>query len=509
MANVQRNFIAGRMNKSLDERLVPNGEYTDALNVRLGSTELSEVGSVENSKGNTKLTDLVYINGVPLSSSAKCIGAFDDSARAIIYWFIHDPSFTLGSTGKLDMIVSFNVETGGLIYHIISIDNGLGQNTTLNFNPEFLITGINIIDELLFFTDNTNPPRVINVNRNYSNPVNNIDQFDSREILVVKGPPLSAPTVQLIKSNNDDTYLTDNFVCFAYRYRYSNSEFSATSQFSQPAFLPSAFKFSPSSFSNDGMLNEFNACTVTFDSGSSLVKGIDILFKEANDPTIKVVQRIDKEEDSMPNNNPNQQITFDASKIFSILPESEILRLYDNVPTLAKAQTLMANRLVYGNYVEGYDLVDTFNLKTRLDFSASGVSTGLGENTVPTSLESSSFTAFTTPLTVSESKLVMDFTGITGDLIVGSQITLDFTFEHAAWNGSSLPNETTPATTVGFTYILTQDFTADPDPLTSLITSSDFIAKFGTTTATIQTVANAQAGTGVTLTDKFNNALEA
>ena len=49
MANVQRNFIAGRMNKSLDERLIPNGEYTDALNVRLGSTELSEVGSVENS----------------------------------------------------------------------------------------------------------------------------------------------------------------------------------------------------------------------------------------------------------------------------------------------------------------------------------------------------------------------------------------------------------------------------------------------------------------------------
>ena len=73
MANIQRNFIAGRMNKSLDERLVPNGEYTDALNVRLGSTELSEVGSVENSKGNTKLTDLVYINGVPLSSSAKCM----------------------------------------------------------------------------------------------------------------------------------------------------------------------------------------------------------------------------------------------------------------------------------------------------------------------------------------------------------------------------------------------------------------------------------------------------
>ena len=57
MANLQRNFIAGIMNKSLDERLLPNGQYVDALNVRLGSTEETEVGSVENTKGNFYLTD--------------------------------------------------------------------------------------------------------------------------------------------------------------------------------------------------------------------------------------------------------------------------------------------------------------------------------------------------------------------------------------------------------------------------------------------------------------------
>lgn len=39
MANISRNFIRGRMNKSDDERLIPNGEYIDALNVRLSSTE--------------------------------------------------------------------------------------------------------------------------------------------------------------------------------------------------------------------------------------------------------------------------------------------------------------------------------------------------------------------------------------------------------------------------------------------------------------------------------------
>ena len=75
MANVQRNFVAGKMNKSLDERLLPNGQYIDAVNVRLGSTEASEIGAVENSKGNDSLTTLQY-NGETLSAQARCIGLY-------------------------------------------------------------------------------------------------------------------------------------------------------------------------------------------------------------------------------------------------------------------------------------------------------------------------------------------------------------------------------------------------------------------------------------------------
>lgn len=175
MARTQRNFVKGRMNKSLDERLIPNGEYVDALNVRLGSTEDSEVGSVENAKGNTQLTSL-YVTDLDtqaetaLSSAARTIGAFQDSANETLYWFVHDPSFTLGDTGKCDMIVSFNTRTSQVVYHITSLDDGTGVNTTLNFNPAFLVTGINLVGDLLFFTDNLNPPRFINIKNDYTNP---------------------------------------------------------------------------------------------------------------------------------------------------------------------------------------------------------------------------------------------------------------------------------------------------------------------------------------------------
>lgn len=175
MAKTQRNFVLGRMNKSLDERLLPNGEYVDALNVRLGSTEESEVGSVENAKGNSRLTELYFIDPItstntPLSSEARTIGVYEDGANETLYWFVHDPNFSLGNTGKLDMIVSLNVLTGQLTYHIISIDDGTGENTTLNFNPQFLITGTDKVGDLLFFTDFLNPPRFINVKNAYGEP---------------------------------------------------------------------------------------------------------------------------------------------------------------------------------------------------------------------------------------------------------------------------------------------------------------------------------------------------
>lgn len=246
MANIQRNFIAGRMNKSVDERLVPNGEYIDALNIRMGSTEGSEIGVLENSKGNTQLTTLKY-NNQALSANARCIGAFDDGANETMYWFIHDSDF---NQGKLDMVVSYNVNTTAVVYHLISINDGSGSgNTTLNFNPEYLITGVNKVEDLLFFTDNLNQPREINVKRGYSQPVAGVDGFDYDDILVIKRPPSAAPEVALVTTSPNETFLEERFICFAYRYKYADDEYSATSQWTDPAFSPRPFSFEIDSLS--------------------------------------------------------------------------------------------------------------------------------------------------------------------------------------------------------------------------------------------------------------------
>ena len=66
------------------------------------------------------------------------------------------------------LIVSFDTKTNSTLYHIVSVNNGLGDgNTTLNFNSKYLITGVNKVEELLYFTDNYTAPKQINVTKNY------------------------------------------------------------------------------------------------------------------------------------------------------------------------------------------------------------------------------------------------------------------------------------------------------------------------------------------------------
>lgn len=510
--NITRNFFSGRMNKAVDERLVPNGEYIDALNIRLGSSEGSDVGSVENTKGNVSLTTLSY-DGVELSDNARTIGAYEDGANERLYWFVHDPTFSVGATGKLDMIVSYDVKNDVLIYHIVSIDDGGGVNTTLNFDPQYLITGVNLVDSLdeglLFWTDDYNQPRFINIERNYPNPnASYIDQFSSESILVIKKPPMSSPDIQLIQTGNQENFMEERFICFAYRYRYEDGEYSATSQFTEPAFLPSAFAFEEESYLNEGMINSFNACEIQYNSGGPLVKQVELLFKEADSNTIKVIEKLDKADLGIPDNS-TESYTFNNSKIFTVLSDSEILRLYDNVPRKAKAQTIMQNRLVYGNYVDGYDLVDSDGNKTKLDYIVDLESNEIDFEDINAYTEPATYgidSSIPLGLTVPDSRIVLDLSNVAGNLTSGSQLSIAITVSHFAFTGDTpYPTGVTANVDINFEFVLPTDY---PD-VWSLATSQEFKDAIGTSlpSGTIKPVYHPTDPTscdGFTFTDEFN-----
>jgi hypothetical protein len=507
MANFTRNFVLGKMNKTFDERVVPEGEYIDAMNVRMGSTEKSEVGVIENTKGNLPLTVLTYIDGTPLSTEARCIGAIDDSARETIYWFVHDPNFTASNTGKLDLVVSYNVSTLILTYHIVSVDDGGGVNTTLNFNPQYLITGVDMIENLIFWTDDYNQPRFININRNYDNPngagidYNGQPAILAESILVIKKPPVTSPSITLLNTIGQENYLSDRFICFAYRYKYADGEYSATSQWSEPAFVPQSFNFSPDSYLNEGMVNEYNAVDIFYDSGGPLVVGIDLLFKQATNNIIKVIEKIDKVAAGL-SDNTTYSYFFNNSKIFTILSESELLRLYDNVPRLAKAQTIMGNRLMYGNYVDGYDVPTRMDYYTQLEYKE------INTLEIPTFLSDTTYNIDISH-TVANSSIHLDLAGF--NLVQGALIEFNVVITHDSFTGAAITHtEQTPDTTIPFSIYLQNDYTSVYD----FAISTEFLNAIGTSLpgGNIQVVYNPIPGgnnscDGNTLTDRFNCAL--
>jgi len=316
MPELKRGFGAAKMNKDADERTIPNGEYREALNIQITTSDESDVGTLQTLLGNTKI-EFNTLTTLQLSTNAKCVGSVADEQKNRIFYYVKDSqNFTdyifqynlndnqivpivvdkyrvtvqvstinSGTTGTVrSFIISdlgnsleniTNVRPGMKIIQasfdngnspvsasnnikVISLknfgtnewevllddfsDSGLFFNTVsqtqgqiileapkaLNL-PDKLITGINILDDTLFWTDGKSEPKYIDVSRvqtrfsgeihtkyvvkdEYNNIImDSVNKIDFREnpdyikeehLTVIKKSPLYPPT--LLLSNTSD-----------------------------------------------------------------------------------------------------------------------------------------------------------------------------------------------------------------------------------------------------------------------------------------------------------------
>ena len=179
MAKVQNTFLKSKMNKDLDARIVPNGEYRDAQNAQISKSESANVGNLENILGNKDVSlglDTQSFQKLTGVSKLTCIGNLSDEVNSTVYLFFTDknkeridyqPGYTPSGEQSNHFVISYNV--------LLQRATILVKGNFLNFSTENLITGVNILEDLLFWTDNRNQPRVINVSlanpSELSNPI--------------------------------------------------------------------------------------------------------------------------------------------------------------------------------------------------------------------------------------------------------------------------------------------------------------------------------------------------
>ena len=204
MPEIKNTFLKSKMNKDLDSRIIPNGEYRDGQNVSISASEGSTVGALENIRGNVKLSDFGLND-----KNLECIGYYSDVFNDRIFLFI--TNFADGGTSNFSVNLSGSSSSLGKVFNRVSSSNYiiccdlsndvlsstiLVSGAFLNFSINAPICGVNLVEDLLFWTDNRNQPRKINVKTALSNPFINSTQpgyyYNEDHISVAKYAPHSS-----------------------------------------------------------------------------------------------------------------------------------------------------------------------------------------------------------------------------------------------------------------------------------------------------------------------------
>jgi hypothetical protein len=146
MPEIKNSFVQGKMNLDIDERLMPDGEYRNALNVEISASEGFDAGVIKNILSNKRVEELV-------GNGFKCVGSIANEKSKKLYWFI--------SKYETDAILEYDVDNNISSYVILDAYAGTDKAVLKFFGNT--ITGINIIDNLLLWTDNYGEPKKINI----------------------------------------------------------------------------------------------------------------------------------------------------------------------------------------------------------------------------------------------------------------------------------------------------------------------------------------------------------
>ena len=442
MAEIKNSFLRSKMNKDLDDRLIPNGEYRDAQNISVGKSEADDIGALETVLGNTLVTNF-GLSGVEtigyktIENTNQIIVFLTDNTNHYIY------SYTPNTTPVLLVTGSF-----------------------LNFSTNSPITGISVIENLLFWTDNRNQPRKINLNLAnngaYYTEENHIsvakyNPYQPIGLLqrVVTPTTTNSSTATLLIANTtgiykgmlavqynnanfgpedyfyvtavntntsvvlnaapstvnagditflsttmtgenitfdfnqgndwpgDPDYLESKFVRLSYRFEFDDGEYSLIAPFTQICFIPKqkgyflennedeAYRSTILEFMENGVQNidllipfpDVLSKVQPSVGASYKIKSIDILYKESDQTSVKVIDTIDYNEPFL-NNSANTWTSvsntniftynYQSRKPFRTLPTNQTIRVYDKVPVKALAQETAGNRVIYGNFKDKY-----------------------------------------------------------------------------------------------------------------------------------------------------------
>ena len=335
-------LIPQYLNSDTDQKLVKSVEMTDNLNVRVSNDAEGTDGVIKNVKG-TEVVGAKSASDVYPSGDNRVIGSVANEKNKEVLFLLWNENNNHG-------IYRLDMTTGKY--------QKLYEDSVLNFQ-KFGYADCDVIvnedeETLFYWTDNVNPPMKVNVNRliqsDYPNSFySGTNQEKLEALTVVKRPPQNPITFEYFTDSSlNQNNLKDNLFQFAYQYIYKDGEISAISPYSAIAYSTSQ---TLRGIISEGTSVSDNAIKLFIETGNDNVEKVRILGRIGNQGQLFQIKEVDNE--------PNLTFDFYNDGVYSFVSSDEASKTFDNVPLKAKALSLTGNRLMYGNYIEGYDNVDT------------------------------------------------------------------------------------------------------------------------------------------------------
>lgn len=391
--------VLGFFNTDDEVRLIPKGDYLDAKNIRRQISSGGIPTAVKNVLGNTLVS-----YSLP-SGTNTCVGAVVHEETNNVFYFVHN-------TGLQHSILQYNT--------ITNVITKVVQDSYLNFSKGKIVQGdaINAIDDsglLLYWTDDYNPPRKINVRRAILHNQGDYSSGYAQEFSTgtntqkdkfydhVKHPPLDSPSFEFF-TNTSRKYnkIRDGVWQFRYRYIYDDDEVSALSPWSSLAVSTGQLQ------NNANVAKEYtinnNGLRLTFNTAQNNVRNIEVTFRKGNTGDEFLLRR-------MGNSPLNSTTTIDFynDEAYSLVAPNDSAKNYDGVPLLAKDFKIKEQRGFFANALDGYDNVDVTG---NVGVSYNAESNLSSNQTITVSIRPTNL-------------LEVDFSGLTS-WSAGDTITVDF-----------------------------------------------------------------------------------
>lgn len=322
------------LNLDNDSRIIAAQEMIDAQNVRISADDDGNQGVVKNIAGNTNLTG----NGLGYSfigNTNTIVGCYEHEGTNRFFVFVH------GSVGTHTV---YELEQGSSTFtKIIESANILLSGEPLH------IDGMVIDEELhLYFTDGVEKPQKINVDTTVA--VGSYPSSQNEASVMKPSPfaPIVSYTTDSSKKSND---IAGKSFQFALQYVYRDGEVSAIGEYSENTV---GFNTLNNGFDGAAYDSNFNKIEVQIGGGTlgmglgSTIPNLRLFFRDVYDNTMYYVGEYSYSELF-------NGVDFYNDGSYAVVSDAEYNKLQDAVPKTAKAQTITANRLIYGNYTEGFN----------------------------------------------------------------------------------------------------------------------------------------------------------